>query len=366
MAEKQGVPLASIAGFPAEVTARLGELWITTAEDLVSTAVNGAGPESLAQFTGLPVDEMNRLIERAVAALPPGVSFAPGDVEPHGLGALDEPADEESHGPVSFAPLPAKVDLHEKMPPVRNQGQRGTCVSFASTAVHEYLLGETYPADSLSEQFLYWNCKRHDLYPGAGTFIHVAMNCLQSDGQPTENVLPYISTPVAGNEGQDPPPANAVEKAKEYRITSTQKLPARSVQSLRQCLADNTPIAFAVPVYTFWFTEPVRSTGDIRMPLPADKVEGGHAMCMVGYEDDPSVPGGGYFMIRNSWDTTWASKSAVAPGYARLPYAYMTQYASAAHSAGVVKQKEEPKPAPGPNAWLRLLEMLRRLFGKSV
>jgi C1A family cysteine protease len=87
-------------------------------------------------------------------------------------------------------------------------------------------------------------------------------------------------------------------------------------------------------------------------------------MCMVGYEDDPTVPGGGYFIIRNSWATTWASKSAVAPGYARLPYAYMQQYASAAHTATVTdaKKKEEPK-----NAEVGFLEqlfaLLRKLFG---
>ena len=53
---------------------------------------------------------------------------------------------------------------------------------------------------------------------------------------------------------------------------------------------------FAVPVFTYWLTEPVRSTGDIRMPLPTDRREGGHAMCFVGYQDDASVPGGGFFL----------------------------------------------------------------------
>jgi len=365
MAEKSGTPLDGITDFPAEARARLGELWITTAEELVSAAVTGAGPAALAQHLGLSQQETNRLIEVALAALPPGVSFAPGDVEPHGLGALDEPADEEPRGPVSFAPLPPKVDLHEQMPPVRNQGQRGTCVSFACTAVHEYLLGERYPQDSLSEQFLYWNCKRKDLYPGAGTFIHVGMDCLLTDGQPNEQVWPYNPTPVNGNEGQDPPPEGALERAAGYRITGNKKLPARSVQDLRQALADNLPIAFAVPVYTYWFTEPARSAGDIRLPLAGDKKEGGHAMAMVGYEDDPSVPGGGYFIIRNSWDTTWASKSKVAPGYARLPYAYMQQYASAAHTAEIVK-KEEEKKAQNVDWMARLYETLRKIFGKRM
>ena len=35
MADKKGVPLESIAGFPESARTRLAELWITTAEDLV-------------------------------------------------------------------------------------------------------------------------------------------------------------------------------------------------------------------------------------------------------------------------------------------------------------------------------------------
>ncbi len=362
MADKQGTPLNTIPGFPEDATGRLAGLWITTAEELVGTAVNGAGPQSLAEYLGLSLEDTNRLIQQAVAALPPGVSFAPGDVDPHGLGALDEPADEEHRGPVSFAPLPGQVDLHAQMPPVRNQGQRGTCVSFATTAVHEYLLGQRYPQDSLSEQYLYWDCKRNDLYPGAGTFIHVAMNCLARDGQCTETAWPYNPNPVNGNEGQDPPPPAAISGAGSYRITGTSKLPARSVQDLKTCLAQNSPIAFAVPVFTYWFTEPLRSSGDIRMPLQGDKQEGGHAMCMVGYSDDPTVPGGGYFIIRNSWGTGWAGKSAVAAGYARLPYAYMEQYASAAHSAQIVEKKAQEEDTPA-NSWQHFLDWLRGLFG---
>lgn len=45
--------------------------------------------------------------------------------------------------------------------------------------------------------------------------------------------------------------------------------------------------------------------------------DGGHAMLLVGYEDDESVPGGGYFIVRNSWGENWGNG-----GYAKMPYAY--------------------------------------------
>jgi Repeat of unknown function (DUF5648)/Papain family cysteine protease len=60
------------------------------------------------------------------------------------------------------------------------------------------------------------------------------------------------------------------------------------------------------------------------MPLPGDPRVGGHAMLFVGYQDDASTPGGGYFILRNSWSTSWGAKSPYGGGYGTLPYKYMT------------------------------------------
>jgi hypothetical protein len=361
MAEKQGIPLTTIDGFPEEAARRLAELWITTAEELVGAAVREDGPRGLAGHLGVSDDEVMDLVERAQAALPPQVSFAPEDIQRHGLGAMDEPEDEEpDEAAVAFAPLPAHVDLRERIPPVRNQGARGTCVAFACTAVREFLLGEESARGDLSEQFLYWDCKQWDGYPGSGTWIRVGMARLRQDGVCTEPVWPYNPHPIAGNEGQGPPPGDAVEMAADHRIGASDKLRARWVDTLRQALADGRPVAFAVPVFTYWFTEPVRSTGDVRLPLSTDNEEGGHAMCIVGYEDDPEVAGGGFFLVRNSWGTTWAGGSAVEPGYARIPYAYIAQYASAAYTASVAAPPEDGGRGTLLD-WLRGL--WRRLFG---
>ena len=45
-----------------------------------------------------------------------------------------------------------------------------------------------------------------------------------------------------------------------------------------------------------------------------EKMRGGHALCLAGYVDDSSYPGGGYFIARNSWsDTEWAPESPEMP-----------------------------------------------------
>jgi hypothetical protein len=49
---------------------------------------------------------------------------------------------------------------------------------------------------------------------------------------------------------------------------------------------------------------------------------GRHGLLVVGYEDDPGVVGGGYFIIRNSLGEDWGDK-----GYGRMPYAYLECFA---------------------------------------
>jgi C1A family cysteine protease len=66
--------------------------------------------------------------------------------------------------------------------------------------------------------------------------------------------------------------------------------------------------------------------GNIPMPLPFSLLKGGHAMCIVGYDFDPDVPGGAGLIVRNSRGTGWAPRSAIAPGYGVLPFPYVEQY----------------------------------------
>lgn len=63
-----------------------------------------------------------------------------------------------------------------------------------------------------------------------------------------------------------------------------------------------------------------------------DTYLGGHAVVLVGYQDnspdDPGEhrPGGGYFVFRNSWGQNWAPGNNHAPGYGFLPYSYAEQF----------------------------------------
>jgi hypothetical protein len=330
MAEKQGVPLDQVENIPGDAAERLRSLWITTAEELIAASLSPGAISELADYLQVSPERMQSLVDAANVALPEGSDFAPEEVEEFGLGALDEPGPEDEErlaGAFDVEDLPTSVNYLDQMPPVRNQGHRGTCVAHAGAAIREYLFGapKSTQAD-LSEQFLYCACKSVDGIPEVeGTYISVAMERLQAQGICSEQTWPYVSDDLLGNEGQCPPPDGAAAEALNYVTSGWKKIPARSVQDIKQALADGFPVAFGVPVYRYWQRDPVRRTGDIRLSLTSDVRLGGHAMCMVGYEDDDTVPGGGYFLVRNSWGTGWGADSAVAPGYCRIPYEYISR-----------------------------------------
>ena len=102
-------------------------------------------------------------------------------------------------------------------------------------------------------------------------------------------------------------------------------------------------------------------------PLAGEKEHGGHAMTLVGYQDDPGAPGGGYFLVRNSWQP-WSWDGVWQTGYGCIPYAYISRYASAVISAYRITGADiclrdsigEPQPRPrvgltwnSPDIWLR-------------
>ncbi len=333
MATKVGTLLTDVADFPAQVAERLAQLWITTAEELVSAAAQTGGRDSLATYLGLPLSAVESVISTVEAVV--GVSFADESV-PVVLGALpvDDVASPDDE-PRSFAVLPHEIDLHGRMPAVRNQGVRSTCVAHATSAVREFLLGAQSSSADLSEQFIYWACKQRDGFAGPGTWVQTGMAVLTEIGACPEAIWPYNADVIAGNESQGPPPDNAAREATPFRGVTATKLNATWVDSLREALAEGAPVAFSVKIFESCQRPHTQRVGDLRLPLPGERELGGHAMCMVGYVDDEQTPGGGYFIVRNSWGDVFGQNGQVAPGYCRIPYEYLRQCGLEAFKAGL-------------------------------
>lgn len=330
-----GILLQDVPGFPRELVDRLAGLWLTTAEEFVAATTSLDGITTMAGYLETTPDQVGQLVQLAQRQLPTLAAFSDEeDFNSRGLGALDEYTPEDNDlSPPSLAPsnLPSSVNLADRLGPARDQGERGTCVAFALVALREIIAGNT---SDLSEQFLYWACKQNDGAPQTrGTWLQVGVDVLQDYGVCPQEIWPYSPEQRTGNEAHDPLPSGADQQALSWRIVEQNQLSGRLVQPLKSALAGGQPVATAVTVFSFWKKRPVTRTGKIRLPLPDELSEESHAICLLGYNNDDDVPGGGYFIARNSWGTNWAVNSPVQRGCALLPYAYLMHHGVVAYTA---------------------------------
>lgn len=299
-----------------------------------------AGPE-LADYLGVKLGDFSQTVSSSMAQASKIPNAALAQIE---QGVFTLGADIAKVPPLMSVPnfsLPpaapqANVNMIGDMPPIRNQEARGTCVAHAALSAYEHFLNVNGAYQDLSEQFLYWNCKRNDGIPNEeGTWLGVAIPLLQRDGCCLESTWQYDPNPIPGNEGHGPPPNNAQIHALTYRIQTFNQLAPTSVTDIKNELANGRCVAFSVPVFNSWFgSNWVAYTGDITMPVPNEIASGGHAMCFVGYIDLPNTGlGGGRFILRNSWGGNWGIQNSYGPaGYGSIPYAYIAKLGSEAYS----------------------------------
>lgn len=333
--------LTQLDRLPAALREQLRSLWIESAEEYVAL-LSAVDPSVASQGLGAKADALEDSRLQACQFIAPPKASALAQARKGGaMGCFIKPDMLEAfvHAgrlrppratlPTGFGSgkLPSIVRLTDQMRPVKDQGERGTCVAFSSVALREFLEKAEL---EFSEQFLYWACKELDGIPDAGTFIHTAMAALSEYGVCLASTWPYKTRQDDTNESQDPPSPEAAPEALQYRMASSRAVEPSLVEHYKEVLAgsDGTPgmpVVFAVLVFNSWFrSAETHRTGKITMPLPGERpLAGGHAMCVVGYVDDQGVPGGGYFIVRNSWGSEWAAESPEAPGHALVPYAYV-------------------------------------------
>jgi hypothetical protein len=346
-------PLDQVDGIDATVRQQLAGYWITSAEELVSTARSanqayGSGLKALGEALRLDAAAMTRIVSAAMAVLPPDTAFDVGVAMEVGDGLIMEGIEEPDA--TSFAPpvdLPPVVEPLAQLPPPGNQGRRNSCVAFTLAAMCQVLGGD--PTE-LSAQFLYWACKDRDRIPGdVGTSPVVGMDVLKDLGVCKEQTWPYRPEPVDNaNPGHDRPPEPAFSEAKLRRITGYRQLPSKDFRQIKGALAEGKPVLIGLPIWEHWTDAwQARKLGKVRPPLPGERRGSGHAMCVLGYRDDASVPGGGYFIVRNSWGPEWGADNPDGPGLCYVPYRVVFEQSVAAFVAdGIAPVEVQPVAAP--------------------
>ena len=277
MAEKPGTRLENVDQIRRSVVEALHTLWITTVEELVATAYEDKGWEGLAGLLNMTPDEVETMAQDLLPFVPQDVRQQIG-VAPRafGLGAWDEfdPDQPRSLLPELAVPeeLPEQVSLVDRMPAIRDQGIRGTCVAHACAAVREYLTGDTQV--DLSEQFLYWAARQHFITPimknRPGSLLLYGLKALKKFGICPEADWPYNPNPMLGDEAQGTPSSDALEHAEVYRIQKHVFLWPRDVRRLKAHLAGGYAIAFTVPTFDYWNAVMISRAEVIRMPKASE------------------------------------------------------------------------------------------------
>jgi len=283
-------------------------------------------------------------------------------------GALSWPA-------VHAQTLPAYVDLRADQTPIRNQGGRRTCITFAAIAALEAAYKRAgYGGVDLSEQFTNHLGKTFWLHPywadiaargpaGAESQVGafgggggVGYLALLSNGLrvPSEATMPYFSREYTADDfsafvhpwydpywltqrnqsdfNLDPAflPLGALKASRYYTPVGYKTIDARSAAAIEAALASKHEVVWDFAVANLGTSDdPVwRSCRTGQAACPSDS----HAMVLVGYDRRSANPREHYFIAKNSWGDSGVPGSN---GFTYISYDYLQYGIAAAHVDGV-------------------------------
>jgi hypothetical protein len=259
-------------------------------------------------------------------------------------------------------PFPPAVDLSSKMSPVRDQGRRGTCIAFSTTAgleAHDkeldlseqyafYLMREQDPWRKKSCQGVKYDaanpklCQDNGCY---GTNLSTAVSALQGKGLVAEAAWAYVST------DNTEPGTNCHEvitwASKAPSLTGTPKTKLGRVVWLAspggypaEKRVDDPMVLMAILAQGYAVNIAIGVAGsgwrtgtmiDVEIDPATHKpvaIRGGHGLLLVGYDYAKKA-----FKFKNSWSSTWGES-----GYGWFTFDYLKTYVTGGYYAtGIVK-----------------------------
>jgi len=226
------------------------------------------------------------------------------------------------------ARLPAAVDLRPWASPVEDQGNLGSCTAQAGAGVIEYYERKAFGRHIDSSRLFLYKATRNLMKAkgDSGAYLRMTMGAMVLFGVPPEKYWPYTDA----EEGFDKEPpafcyafAQSYKTLLYYRHDPAGAARAAVLERLKTHLAAGHPAMFGFTVYSS--IDQAETTGRIPEPFGRERIEGGHAVVAMGYDDSLTVanasggePSRGALLIRNSWGKGWGEA-----GYGWLPYAYV-------------------------------------------
>ena len=210
------------------------------------------------------------------------------------------------------AKLPKTADLSRRMPPVYDQGELGSCAANAGSCYIAYMYG--WPFNDYSRLYLYQKARvlEGNLDIDSGVTMRSIPKALQKNGICLEKYFPYVTEKFAV-----PASAEAEKDAAQRKITAYRRLYA--LDEIKNCTAvKKLPVLLGMQVYESFESEYTKKTGRMKQPGKDEKLLGGHAVLVYGYDD---AKNGGCLLVRNSWGVEWGDK-----GNFLMPYKYVANH----------------------------------------
>ena len=223
--------------------------------------------------------------------------------------------------------LPTSADLRAWCSPIENQGSLGSCTAHAGVGMVEYYERRAFGKHiDASRIFLYKTTRNLLKSTGdTGAFLRSTMEALVLFGVPPEEYWQYVIADFDKEPGAFCYAFGQNYQAiNYYRLDPPGTTPAALLNQIKSNLVAGLPSMFGFSVYAS-YTQ-AATTGKIPFPTAGEKIVGGHAIMVVGYDDTMKIKNSnagavettGALLIRNSWGTAWGTA-----GYGWLPYEYL-------------------------------------------
>lgn len=196
--------------------------------------------------------------------------------------------------------LPTSIDLLTKFPSVKDQGQLGSCVTFATTydKTYEENVKRNWGVDTInhffSPSYIYDQIHSDFSADGGGCYFSADFNLLDNQGDTTLNYMPYNGNAYGY---LILPTIRQRLNASKYKAIGWSELQNGNYTEMKQQLAKGIPVVIGIPVYPDFDelspSNPIYDNTD-------GTNRGGHAVCIIGYDDSKQA-----VKIINSWGTSW-------------------------------------------------------------
>jgi C1A family cysteine protease len=224
--------------------------------------------------------------------------------------------------------MPVSVVLREWCSSIEDQGRIGSCTSHAGAGIIEYYEKKSFGRHiDASRLFLYKVTRNLMKMKGdTGAYLRTTMGAMVLFGVPPEEYWPYND--VEKRFDEEPPAfcyafAQNYQTVKYFRHDPPGTKAEEILRRVKTYLSKGHPAMFGFTVYNS--IEQAESTGRIPFPSPKERIEGGHAIVAIGYNDKMKIKNKygkiettGALLIRNSWGKSWGEE-----GYGWLPYEYV-------------------------------------------